>query len=60
MRGSFVAWAYRTLEDAEKFAKISAEVTHNHSEGIKGAQAAAAAIFMARQGDNKQEIKEFI
>lgn len=60
MRVSSVAWAYQTLEDVEKFAKISAEVTHNHPEGIKGAQATAAAIFMAREGNNKQEIKEFI
>ncbi len=60
MRVSSVAWAYQTLEDVEKFAKICAEVTHNHPEGIKGAQATAAPIFMARQGNNKQEIKEFI
>lgn len=60
MRVSSVAWAYQTLEDVEKFAKISAEVTHNHPEGIKGAQATAAAIFLARQGNTKQEIKEFI
>lgn len=60
MRVSSVAWAYQTLEDVEKFAKISAEVTHNHPEGIKGAQATAAAIFMARQGKDKQEIKEVI
>lgn len=60
MRVSSVAWAYQTLEDVEKFAKISAEVTHNHPEGIKGAQATAAAIFMARQGKSKEEIKNFI
>lgn len=60
MRVSSVAWAYQTLEDVEKFAKISAEVTHNHPEGIKGAQATAAAIFMARQGKSKEEIKDFI
>lgn len=60
MRVSSVAWAYQTLEDVEKFAKISAEVTHNYPEGIKGAQATAAAIFMAWQGKDKQEIKEVI
>lgn len=60
MRGSSVAWAYQTLEEVEKFAKISAEVTHNHPEGIKGAQAAAASIFMAREGKSKKEIKDFI
>lgn len=60
MRVSSVAWAYQTIEDVEKFAKISAEVTHNHPEGIKGAQATAAAIFMARQRKSKEEIKDFI
>ena len=60
MRVSSVAWAYQTLEEVEKYAKISAEVTHNHPEGIKGAQAAAVAIFMARQGKSKEEIKNFI
>lgn len=60
MRVSSIGWAYQTLEEVEKYAKISAEVTHNHPEGIKGAQATAAAIFMARQGKNKEEIKDFI
>lgn len=60
MRVSSVAWVYQTMEEVEKFAKISAEVTHNHPEGIKGAQATAAAIFMARQGKSKEEIKNFI
>ena len=41
-------------------AKQSAEVTHNHPEGIKGAQATATAIFLARQGKSKQEIKDYI
>lgn len=60
MRVSSVAWAYQTLEQVEKFAKISAKVTHNHPDGTKGAQAAAAAIFMARQGKSREEIKDFI
>lgn len=60
MRVSSAAFVYQTLEEVEKFAKISAEVTHNHPEGIKGAQATAAAIFMARQGKNKEEIKDYI
>jgi ADP-ribosylglycohydrolase len=41
-------------------AKKSAEVTHNHPEGVKGAQATASALYMARTGKNKDEIKEFI
>lgn len=60
MRVSPVAWVAKTLEEAEKLAKWSAEVTHNHPEGIKGAQAVAAAIFLARKGVTKEEIKEYI
>ena len=41
-------------------ARLSAEVTHNHPEGIKGAEATASAIFMARTGSSKDEIKEYI
>lgn len=60
MRVSAVAWAAKTLEEAETFAKWSAEVTHNHPEGIKGAQAVAAAIFLARDGKSKEEIRAYI
>lgn len=60
MRVSPVAWVARSLEEAEKLAKWSAEVTHNHPEGIKGAQAIASAIFLAREGKSKSEIKEYI
>ena len=60
MRVSPVAWAAETLEDAEKFAAWSAEVTHNHPEGIRGAQAVAAAIFLARDGKSKDEIRAYI
>ena len=49
-----------TLEEALALAKASAEVTHNHPEGIKGAQAVAAAIFMARHGSTKGEIRQYI
>lgn len=59
MRVSPVAWVAKNLEEAEKLAKWSAEVTHNHPEGIKGAQAIAAAIFLARNGASKEEIKEY-
>lgn len=60
MRVSPVALYARTLDEALELAKISAEVTHNHREGIWGAQAIAACIFMHREGKGKNEIKDFI
>ena len=60
MRVSAVGFAFDTLEETMKVAKSCAEVTHNHPEGIKGAQATAAAIFMARTGSTKEEIRRFI
>jgi ADP-ribosylglycohydrolase len=60
MRVSSVAWLFDDLETVELFAEISAAVTHNHPEGIKGAQATAAAIFLARTGQGKAEIKQYI
>ena len=60
MRVSPVAWAFEDLKTVERFAEISAEVSHNHPEGIKGAQATASAIFMARTGSTKPEIKSYI
>ena len=60
MRVSAVGWFFDTLEETERVAKISAEITHNHPEGIKGAQSTAAAIWMARNGKSKKEIKEYI
>ena len=60
MRVSPVGWAFDTLEETLEAAKQSAEVTHNHPEGIKGAQATAACIYLARTGKTKQEIKEYI
>lgn len=60
MRVSAVGFAFDTLEETMKVAKICAEVTHNHPEGIKGAQATAAAIFMARTANSKEDIRRFI
>lgn len=60
MRVSPVAYAVDELDDVEELAKWSAEVTHNHPEGIKGAQAVAAAVFLARTGSSKEEIKQYI
>ena len=57
MRVSSVAWLYNDLETVRKMARLSADVTHNHPEGIKGAEATAAAIFLARTGSTKAEIK---
>lgn len=48
------------LSEALNLAKASAEITHNHPEGIKGAQAVAAAVFLAKTGDSKEDIKEYI
>jgi ADP-ribosylglycohydrolase len=60
MRACAVGFAFNDIETVLEVAKQSAEVTHNHPEGIKGAQATAAAIFLARQGKTKQEIKGYI
>ncbi len=60
MRVSPVAWVATSLEEAERLAEWSAEVTHNHEEGIKGARAVSACIFMARNGKSKEEIRKYI
>ena len=60
MRVSPVGFAFNSLDKVLEEAKKSAEVTHNHPEGIKGAQATAAAIFLARAGGTKKEIKDYI
>ena len=60
MRVSSVAWFFDSLEEVENFAEISALPTHNHPEGIKGAQAVASAIFLAKTRKTKNEIKDYI
>jgi len=60
MRASAVGFAFNDIETVMEVAKQSAEVTHNHPEGVKGAQATATAIFLAKQGKSKQEIKDYI
>ncbi len=60
MRVSPVGWAFDNEKDVLENAKRSAECTHNHPEGIKGAQATALCIFMARKGATTSEIKERI
>lgn len=60
MRVSSVAWLFDDLDTVRAMARLSAEVTHNHPEGIKGAEATACAIFLARTGYTKDEMKEYI
>lgn len=59
MRVSPVGWAFDSLDKVLEEAQRSASVTHNHPEGIKGAQATAGAIFLARTGVAKAEIKQW-
>lgn len=60
MRVSSVGWLFDTLDETRHMAKLTAEVTHNHPEGIKGAEATASAIFLARTGHSKEEIRDYI
>lgn len=60
MRVSPIGWFFDTLEETLRFAKISADVTHNHPEGQKGAMCIATAIFLARKGKSKKEIKDYL
>ena len=60
MRCAPAGWAAESLEDAIRIGRLTAEVTHNHPEGIKGAECTAAAIFLARTGSSKEEIKLYI
>ncbi|WP_406693871.1 ADP-ribosylglycohydrolase family protein [Singulisphaera sp. Ch08] len=60
MRVSPVGLAFGTLDTVLDEAKKSAEVTHNHPEGIKGAQAIASAVFLARTGQSNEQIKNYV
>jgi ADP-ribosylglycohydrolase len=60
MRVSPVGFAFDTIEDVLSEAKKSAEVTHDHPEGIKGAQATALTVYLARSGSSKEDIREEI
>lgn len=60
MRVGPIGWAFNTVEDVLAKARESAECTHNHPEGIKGAQATALAIFMARTGSSKSDIRRAV
>ena len=60
MRVSPAAWLAESMDEALHLAQLTSEVTHDHPEGIKGAQATAAAIFLARTGRSKAEIKAYV
>lgn len=60
MRVSAVGWAFDSLDAVLDAAGRTAAVTHNHPEGVKGAQAVAAAIFLARTGRDKAEIRQYV
>ena len=60
MRVSPAGWLYAAIRQTADHARYSAEVTHDHPEGIKGAEAVASAVFMLRQGKSKNEVKSYI
>ena len=60
MRVSSVGRLYSSLKETRRIARLTAQVTHNHPEGIKGAEATAAAIYLARTGSSKDEIRDYI
>ena len=60
MRVSACGFAAKTLEDAKALSKAVTEVTHNHPEGLKAAEAVSVAIFMARSGSSILEIRDCI
>ena len=60
MRVTPVGWAFDSLQETIRIAGESAAVTHNHPEGIKGASAAAAAIWLARTGESRDSIRDYI
>jgi len=60
MRVSPVGLYAKTLDEALALAALTASVSHNHPEGVKGAQAVAASVFLCKQGKSKQEIKDYV
>lgn len=60
MRVSSVGWLFNDLAKVRQMARLSADITHNHPEGIKGAEAVASAVFLARSGYSKEAIREHI
>ena len=60
MRVCAAGWLFADLPTVRRMARLSADVSHNHPEGIKGAEAVAAAIYLARTGRSKAAIKAYI
>ena len=60
MRVSAVGWAAETEEEVREMSAAVTEVTHNHPEGLKGAEATAMCVFLARKGKSKDEIKKYV
>lgn len=60
MRVSPISWYYDTQNEVLEAARRSAEMTHNHPEGLRGAQSVAGAVFIARKGADKKQIRDFI
>ena len=60
MRVSPAGWLYDSMERTREVARWTSEITHNHPEGIKGAESTAAAIFLARNGASQREISDYL
>ena len=59
MRCSAAGWLYDSLDRTRRMARLTADVSHNHPEGIKGAEATASVIFLSRTGSSKEQIREY-
>lgn len=59
MRASYAGWIEQSLDEAEYLGEMSAKVTHNHSEGIKGAKVVAGSILILKSGGSKQDVKKY-
>ncbi len=59
MRVSAAGWLYDSMERTREVARATAEPTHNHPEGVKGAESVAAAIYIARTGGSKKDIRDY-
>ena len=60
MRASYAGWVSNSMYEAEHFAELSAKVTHNHPEGIKGAKVVAGCIYILRHGGSKEDVAEYV
>lgn len=60
MRCAACGWVAHNIDEAKEVARLSAIPTHDHPEGIKGAEATAVCIYMARTGSSKEEIRKYI